>query len=59
MKITVQIKSTYGNENIYPVCDTAKLFADVAGTKTLTLNIIERLKKAGYSIQVQQAVKTL
>jgi hypothetical protein len=59
MQITVQIKSTYGNENIYPVCDTAKLFADIAGTKTLTFHVIDRLKKAGYSIQVQQAVKTL
>jgi len=52
MNITVKIKDVYGTRNIYPVCDTAKLFADVAGTKTLTPTVINLLKKSGYSINV-------
>lgn len=52
MQIVVKTKEVYGVRNIYPVCDTAKLFADVAGTKTLTPSVINLLKKAGYSIEV-------
>lgn len=53
-KIIVQIKTVYGNEMIYPICDQAKCFAMIAGTKTLTRSSLSIIKKMGYEIQAQQ-----
>ena len=53
MKITVQIKSNYGQEMIYPVSITAKIFADLAGTKTLTRRALQHIANLGYAIEVQ------
>jgi hypothetical protein len=53
MTITVQIKNVYGNELIYPVCDKAQAFADIACTKTLLPYVIDRIKALGYTITVQ------
>jgi N-glycosylase/DNA lyase len=54
MKIVVQIKHVYGNELIYPVCEQARLFADIAGTKTLSKTIVAQIKRLGYAVEVQQ-----
>jgi hypothetical protein len=54
MNITVSIRNVYGNETIYPVCDKAKAFAALAGTKTLTRAALEHVRALGYSINVQQ-----
>lgn len=59
MTITVQIKNVYGNETIYPVCEKARLFAALAGTKTLTLVAIAQIKLLGYAITVKQQPQTL
>lgn len=53
MKITVRIKNNYGNKMIYPVCEKAKAFADIASTTTLTQRVIELIKSLGYSIEVE------
>ena len=53
MTITIQIKNVYGNETIYPVCEKAKIFAALAGTKTLTLVAIAQIKLLGYAITIQ------
>jgi hypothetical protein len=52
--ILVTIKSVYGNDHIYPACPRAHKFADIAGTKTLTNNVINMIKQLGYDVQVQQ-----
>ena len=36
MFIIVKIVSEYGQNRVYPVCKRAKIFATIAGTKTLT-----------------------
>ena len=54
MSITVQVKNVYGNELIYPVCEQARLFADIAGTKTLSRTVVSQIKRLGYTIQVEQ-----
>ena len=54
MKITIEIKGVYGLETIYPACDTAKLFARLAGTKTITRHALETIKLLGYEIEVKQ-----
>jgi hypothetical protein len=57
--ITVRVTKNYGTEVIYPVSDKAKLFADLSGTRTLTKNAINLIKKLGYEIYVQQGVVRL
>lgn len=48
--ITVTIRRVYGNAVIYPACPTARHFAAIAGTKTLTLDALRKIKALGYSI---------
>lgn len=59
MKIQVIIKTVYGNEMVYPICDRAKLFARIAGSKTLNGNTIDGIKALGYTIEVIQTTKEL
>ena len=57
--ITVEIKQVYGNEKIYPHCNTAKTFADIAGTKTLTREVIAHVKSLGYTVEIHQPIGSL
>lgn len=59
LHIQVEIKNVYGEERIYPVCEQAKLFSELAGTKTLTRQSIATIKKLGYTIIVNSAIVTL
>jgi len=54
MEILVRITSVYGVKTVYPVCETAKIFADIAGTKTLKPTTINSIKALGYTINVMQ-----
>lgn len=49
--VFVEVKNVYGVQAVYPVCDQAKFFAALAGTKTLTAPAIKLIRQAGYSIQ--------
>ncbi len=53
MEITVRITNVYGQKAVYPVCETARIFADIAGTKTLKPTTINSIKALGYTINVQ------
>jgi hypothetical protein len=54
MEITVRIRLiTYGQRVVYPVCETAQIFASIAGTKTLKPTTINSIKALGYKINVQ------
>ena len=53
-QITVKIKEVYGNRMIYPACQDAKVFALIAGTKTLTSQKLEMIEALGYDIIVEQ-----
>lgn len=50
--LKIQVKNVYGNETIYPVNETAKIFAKIAGTKTLTRETINQAKELGYQVQL-------
>lgn len=52
MKIQVEVKNVYGTELIYPVCDKAKLFGNIAGTKTLTMSVLRNIERLGYQIEL-------
>jgi hypothetical protein len=53
MEITVRVTNVYGQKTVYPVCETAQIFADIAGTKTLKPTTINSIKALGYKINVQ------
>ena len=52
MEISVKIKSVYGIDKIYPVCDKAVAFANIADTVTLTDYTIAKIKLLGYRVKV-------
>ena len=54
MEIIVRRKTLYGNEVIYPVCDTAKNLTMLGDTKTITQRQINIIKALGYKIVLEQ-----
>ena len=54
MEITVKRTKVYGNETIYPVCDTAICLTMLGDTKTLTPRQIGIIKALGYKIVLEQ-----
>ena len=52
MRITVQIKNVYGNETIYPACKQSAFFCRLAGTKTITAEMLRLIRAQGYEIAV-------
>tara|TARA_R110000803_G_scaffold74283_1_gene138350 strand:+ start:503 stop:724 length:222 start_codon:yes stop_codon:yes gene_type:complete len=54
--VTVERKNNYGSVVYYPADETAKLFAQLLGTKTLTTQALLHIEELGYEIvQVAQA----
>ena len=53
MEILVRIQNQYGWQMVYPICEKAKCFAAIAGTKTLTPEAQRRIKQLGYKITVE------
>ena len=54
--IEVEVKDVYGVTKYYPICEKAQLFADIAGTKTLTVQVIKKIEALGYSIKAQRTL---
>ena len=52
MQISVKIRNAYGRDIIDPVCDKAKLFAEIAGTKTLTAEAIYKIIALGVKLNI-------
>ena len=59
MEISVKIKSVYGIDKIYPVCDKAVAFANIADTVTLTDYTIAKIKLLGYRVKVVPITREL
>ena len=57
--IFVVVKNVYGRDTIYPHCDKAKFFAELAGTTTLTATAIAAIKRHGYTARVHPSMETL
>ena len=53
-EITIEIKNVYGEDKAYPVCDKAKLFTDIAGSRTLRSADLNYIQQLGYKISVKQ-----
>jgi len=54
MQLTVEIKSVYGVERIYAVCNNAKLITKLKNSKTLSKEDISILRELGYRIETKQ-----
>lgn len=52
MFITVQVRSVYGNDLVYPVDDQALLFARLVGAKTFNASQLHTIKALGYAVHV-------
>ncbi len=50
MNIYVRIDKVYGNTVLYPVCDKAKTFAKLAGTKTLASETVKHITALGFRV---------
>jgi hypothetical protein len=48
--ITVEVRNVYGNTLVYPVCDTAKLFARIANKLTLDASNLNDIARLGYQV---------
>ncbi len=51
--VTVEIKDVYGQAKVYPICDRAKRFTAIAGTKTISPEDITRIQMLGYKVTVK------
>jgi hypothetical protein len=56
MLIEVEVRDVYGQPKYYPVCDKAKLFAEIAGMKTLPIDILKKIEMLGYRVAVYRTV---
>jgi hypothetical protein len=52
--IVVRIKTVYGVDKVYPVCEKAQLFADIAGTTTLRPSDLKAIQALGYGVTIEQ-----
>lgn len=50
MKILITLKDIYGKETVYPACEKAELFCQLAGTKTLTAAMLRSIQALGFEI---------
>ena len=50
MEILITAKSVYGERKYYPVCEKAKAFAKITGTKTLTRRVLFEIKALGFKV---------
>jgi hypothetical protein len=52
MKIQVTVKTVYGNNMIYPVCDFSKIFCELTRKKTLDSTDVKNIKALGYQVEI-------
>ena len=55
--LLVEYKNVYGNELVYPVNAKAKAIAKLAGSKTLTPQVIQIAKELGFKIEEERKVR--
>jgi hypothetical protein len=49
-KVVVSVRNVYGNSMVYPVCADAMNFALIAGTKTLSAQVLAYVAALGFEI---------
>lgn len=56
-KVIIKVRNVYGTDTAYPVNEAARLFASIAGTKTLTVETLAKAKLLGFEV-VQETPAT-
>ncbi len=56
MRIEITIKQVYGEDKYYPANPAARMIADIAGTKTLTPQVVDTLQRHGAEIWLASRV---
>jgi len=51
MELIIKIKSVYGEDKIYPACDTAETFATLIGKKTFSATDLKHIRTLGYTVK--------
>jgi len=51
MELIIKIKSVYGEDKIYPACDTAEKFAALVGKKTFSTIDLKHIRNLGYTVK--------
>ena len=51
--LVVEVKNIYGRNLFYPFCDDSQLICKIAGTKTLSPEVIEILRANHYAIKIK------
>lgn len=51
--IEVEMRDVYGVTKFYPMCEKARVFAEIAGTVTLTKETIKRIKALDYAVVIK------
>jgi len=49
--LKLKVKDQYGKKVFYPMCIPSDIFAQMLGTKTLTVRAINHIKALGYGIE--------
>jgi hypothetical protein len=57
-EIRVRVKDVYGTTKFYPECESAKVFASIAGTTTLTEETLRRIKRLGFDVKFLNPTNT-
>ena len=52
MYMTVQVRSVYGNDLVYPADDAAVLFASLLGVKSFNAHQVRTIRALGYAVHV-------
>ena len=55
----VEVKSAYGQQRIYPICQNAHEVAGMMGTKTITPQVVKTLQRLGVTVEIKQPEITL
>jgi len=58
MEIVINAKCVYGRFFFYPVCDKAKIFAEMVNKKTLTYSDLDAIERLGYKVTKQYNPKS-
>ena len=52
LQITLKTKSVYGNDLIYPICETSKKLANLINKKTFANYDLKIIESLGYQITI-------
>lgn len=48
--VEIEVRSVFGNETIYPANETAQIFAQIAGKKTLSKQDLNLIRALGFDV---------